>query len=38
MCLSDTGLFGELEHQKMKTSLIDEKLVSVMGESVISER
>jgi hypothetical protein len=34
-CLSDTGLFGELEHQKIKTRLIDEKFVSVTGECVI---
>jgi hypothetical protein len=27
--LSDAGLFGELEHLKVKTSLIDEKFVSV---------
>jgi hypothetical protein len=33
--LSDTGLFGELEHLKIKTRLIDEKFVSVMGECVI---
>jgi hypothetical protein len=30
-----TGLFGELEHLKVKTRLIDEKFVSVMGECVI---
>jgi len=30
--LSDTGLFGELEHLKIKTRLIDEKFASVMGE------
>ena len=29
---SDTGLFGELEHLKIKTRLVDEKFVSVMGE------
>jgi hypothetical protein len=29
--LSDTGLFGELEHLKIKTRLIDEKFSSVMG-------
>jgi hypothetical protein len=33
--LSDTRLFGELEHLKMKTRLIDEKFASVMGEYVI---
>jgi hypothetical protein len=33
--LSDTGLFGELEHLKIKTRLIDEKFVSVMGECVV---
>ncbi len=27
-----TGLFGELEHLKIKTRLIDEKCASVMGE------
>ncbi len=35
MCLSDTGLFGELEHLKIKKRLIDEKFPSVMGECVI---
>jgi hypothetical protein len=29
-----TGLFGELEHLKIETRLIDEKFVSVMGEYV----
>jgi hypothetical protein len=29
-----TGLFGELEHLKIKMRLIDEKFVSVMGECV----
>ena len=33
--LSETGLFGELEHLKLKTRLIDEKFPSVMGECVI---
>jgi hypothetical protein len=33
--LSDTGLFGELEHLEIKTRLIDEKFASVMGECVI---
>jgi hypothetical protein len=28
-------LFGELEHLKIKTRLIDEKFASVMGECVI---
>jgi hypothetical protein len=35
VCLSDTGLLGELEHLKIKTRLMDEKFVSVMGECVI---
>ncbi len=30
--LGYTGLFGEVEHLKMKTRLIDEKFTSVMGE------
>ena len=34
--LVSTGLHGELEHLKIKTRLIDEKIVSVMGECVIS--
>ena len=29
--LAYTGLLGELEHLKIKTRLIDEKFVSVMG-------
>jgi hypothetical protein len=33
--LSDTGLFGELEHLKTETRLIDEKFAIVMGECVI---
>ena len=33
--LVHTGLFGELERLKIKTRLIDEKFVSVMGECVI---
>jgi hypothetical protein len=33
--LSDTGLLGELEHLKIKTRLVDQKFVSVMGERVI---
>jgi hypothetical protein len=33
--LSDTWLFGELDHLKMKTRLIDEKFASLMGECVI---
>jgi hypothetical protein len=33
--LSDTGLYGELEHLKVKTRLIDEKFASVIGECVI---
>ncbi len=33
--LTYTGLRGELEHLKIKTILIDEKFVSVMGECVI---
>ena len=32
--LAYTGLLGELEHLKIKTRLIDEKFVSVMGECV----
>ncbi len=32
--LTYTGLFGELEHLKIKTSLIDEMFASVMGEYV----
>ena len=32
--LISTGLFGELEHLKIKMRLIDEKFVSVMGECV----
>ena len=32
--LGYTGLIGELEHLKIKTRLIDEVLVSVMGEYV----
>jgi len=33
--LTYTGLVEELEHLKIKTRLIDEKFVSVMGECVI---
>jgi hypothetical protein len=33
--LRDTGLFGELEHLKIKTRLIDEKFPGVMGDRVI---
>ncbi len=32
--LTYTGLLGGLEHFKIKTSLINEKFVSVMGEYV----
>jgi hypothetical protein len=32
--LTYTGLFGELEHLKRKTRLIDEMFVCVMGENV----
>ena len=32
--LTYTGLFGELEHLKIKTRLINEMFVSVMGEYV----
>ena len=32
--LSDTGLFGELEHLKIMTRLIDEMLASEMSEYV----
>jgi hypothetical protein len=34
-CLGGTGLHEELEHLKIKTRLINEKLVDVMGEYVI---
>jgi hypothetical protein len=34
-CLTCTGLLEELEYLKIKTRLIDEKFVSVMGECVI---
>ena len=33
--LTYTGLVGGLEHLKIKTRLIDERFVSVMGECVI---
>ena len=33
--LAYTGFLGELENLKIKTRLIDEKFVSVMGECVI---
>jgi hypothetical protein len=33
-CLPYTGFHGELEHLKIKTRLIDEMFVSVMGEYV----
>ncbi len=33
--LTYTGLFGKLEHLKIKTRLIDERFTSVMGECVI---
>ncbi len=36
--LSDTGLFGELEHIKIKTRLIDEKFASVMGDLSFTTR
>jgi hypothetical protein len=32
--LTYTGLFGELEHLKIETRLIDEMFSSVMGEYV----
>ena len=32
--LTYTGLFGELEHLKIETRLIDEKFASVMGDYV----
>ena len=32
--LAYTGLLGELEHLKIKTTLIDEMFASVMGEYV----
>jgi hypothetical protein len=34
MRLVYTGLFGELEHLKIVTRLIDEKFAIVMGECV----
>jgi hypothetical protein len=34
-CLTCTGLHEELEHLKIKTRLINTKLVNVMGEYVI---
>jgi hypothetical protein len=34
-CLGCTGLYEELEHLKTKTSLINVKLVNVMGEYAI---
>ena len=34
--LGSTGLLGDLEHLKIETRLIDEKLPSVMGECVIT--
>jgi hypothetical protein len=34
MCLGYTGLLVELEHLKIKTTLIDEMFASVMGEYV----
>jgi hypothetical protein len=34
---TDTGLRGGLEHLKIVTSLIDERIESVMGECVISK-
>ncbi len=33
-CIQYTGLFGELEHLKIKTRLINEMSESVMGEYV----
>jgi hypothetical protein len=33
--LAYTGLLEELKHLKIKTRLIDEKCVSVMGECVV---
>ena len=33
-CLTYTGLLVELEHLKIKTTLIDEMFPSVMGEYV----
>jgi hypothetical protein len=33
-----TGLFGELEHLKIETRLIDERFSSVMGEYVFLEK
>jgi hypothetical protein len=34
VCLTYTGLLGELEHLKIETRLIDEMFASVMGEYV----
>jgi hypothetical protein len=34
-CLGYTGFLGELEHLKIKTRLMDEMFVSVMGEYVL---
>ncbi len=33
--LTYTGLFGELEHLKIKTRILNEKFPSVLGECVI---
>ena len=33
-CLTYTGLLGGLEHLKIETRLIDEKIANVMGEYV----
>jgi len=35
--LTYTGLFGELEHLKIKTRVIDERFARVMGEYVMGE-
>ena len=35
MCLTYTGLCGELEHLKIQTRLTDESFECVMGECVI---
>ena len=36
MCLTSTGLCGELEHLKIQTRLIGESFECVMGEFVRS--
>jgi hypothetical protein len=36
--LTYSGFLGELEHLKIKTRLIDERFLSVMGEYVFLKR